>query len=350
MLVFESMPSIPSRVSRVSRGWRGWRGWLVAGCVASTSSIAGNAAAQEANDKAAADVLFEQGRDLLKNNNLAAACPKLEESLRLDRGIGTMLYLAECWKRAGKTASAWAQFREAEDLAQKDGDAREKVAKENADQLAPTLSKLTVRVTNRGARDLAISRDGHPLGQALWGIEAPIDPGEHVIGATATGYKPWQTKVVVGAKSDRVVVDVPALERAPEPPPPPPPRIEAPAPNGNMQRVVGASLAGLGAVGIGVGVGFGLSAIAKNDRADSHCTQAGCDPDGITLGDQANQHGTISTIAFAAGAALIVGGAILFFVAPRSPRPKTEAGAGAHRGQPNTGSYMLTSPQGILRW
>src|SRR5437868_5846248 len=84
--------------------------------------LSGEAGAQEGNDKAAADVLFEQGRELLNSGSIAAACPKLEESLRLDRGIGTMLYLAECWKRAGKTASAWAQFREAEDLAAREND------------------------------------------------------------------------------------------------------------------------------------------------------------------------------------------------------------------------------------
>src|SRR5688572_14074173 len=75
------------------------------------------ASAQEANDKAAAEVLFEQGRSLLLEGKVDQACPKLAESLRLDRGIGTMLFLAECWQRLGKSASAWAQFREAEIVA-----------------------------------------------------------------------------------------------------------------------------------------------------------------------------------------------------------------------------------------
>src|SRR5688572_1623106 len=89
--------------------------------------------AQEANDKAAAEVLFEQGRALLLEGKVDQACPKLSESLRLDRGIGTMLFLAECWQRMGKTASAWAQFREAEIVAGQEKDAREKVAHERAE-------------------------------------------------------------------------------------------------------------------------------------------------------------------------------------------------------------------------
>jgi len=96
-----------------------------------------------------------------------------------------------------------------------------------------------------------------------------------------------------------------------------PPADAPPSSSGTAQRVTGITLAGLGLVGIGIGTAFGLSAVAKNDRADDHCTGAGCDPDGISLGERANSDGTISTIAVAAGAAFLVGGAILFFTAPR---------------------------------
>src|SRR5882757_7685464 len=96
----------------------------------------GTARAQSA-DKATAEVLFNQGRALLAEGKLAEACPKLAESLRLDTGIGTMLYLAECYERSGKTASAWAEFREAQATASKEGDAREHIAKDRADLLEP---------------------------------------------------------------------------------------------------------------------------------------------------------------------------------------------------------------------
>src|SRR5687768_7618823 len=70
-----------------------------------------------ASDKAAAEALFDQGVRLMKQNNFADACPKLEESDRIDPAVGTLLYLGECYERVGKTASAWATFREAASIA-----------------------------------------------------------------------------------------------------------------------------------------------------------------------------------------------------------------------------------------
>src|SRR5688500_5523674 len=75
------------------------------------------AAQASASDKAAAEALFDQGLRLMKQNSFSEACPKLEESNRIDPAVGTLLYLGECYERVGKTASAWATFREAASLA-----------------------------------------------------------------------------------------------------------------------------------------------------------------------------------------------------------------------------------------
>jgi serine/threonine-protein kinase len=75
------------------------------------------ATAHAQNDKAAAEALFDQGVRLMKQNSFNDACPKLEESERIDPAVGTLLYLGECYERVGKTASAWATFREAASLA-----------------------------------------------------------------------------------------------------------------------------------------------------------------------------------------------------------------------------------------
>jgi serine/threonine-protein kinase len=53
----------------------------------------GIASAQSAADKAAAEALFDHGVRLMKQNNFAEACPKLEESDRIDPAVGTLLYL-----------------------------------------------------------------------------------------------------------------------------------------------------------------------------------------------------------------------------------------------------------------
>src|SRR5438132_4379169 len=80
-------------------------------------ALGSRAGAQSAADKAAAEALFDQGRAAMQASDFAKACGLLERSQRIDPGIGTLLYLAECYEKHGRTASAWATFREAADAA-----------------------------------------------------------------------------------------------------------------------------------------------------------------------------------------------------------------------------------------
>lgn len=270
-----------------------------------------------AQDAAAAEVLFEHGRALLTEGKIAEACPKLEESLRLDPGIGTMLYLGECWQRAGKTASAWLLFRGAEARAAKDNDPRAKIAHDRAEMLTPLVSMLAVRVANDPAvPTVTVTRDGRPLEPAQWGVEIAIDPGDHVVRASAPGRRTWESKIVVGVNASHLVVAVPPLEPSIAALGSPP---VAPDPDtGDVQRGLALGVGGLGLLGVGAGSYFGLSAIAKNNRADQHCTGLECDAEGVATGDDAKDHATVSTIAFVAGTALLVGGVVLFLTAPRA--------------------------------
>src|SRR4029077_14234466 len=98
--------------------------------------------AQSAQDKADAEVLFNAAKTALAAGNFGDACPKFAESQRKDPAIGTALYLAECYERSGRMASAWAQFRVAEDMANQRHDNRAARAKQRADRLSP--SKVTI--------------------------------------------------------------------------------------------------------------------------------------------------------------------------------------------------------------
>src|SRR5690349_12341464 len=101
-------------------------------------------AQQEA--KAAAVSAFDEARRLSEAGQVAEACLKFGESQRLDPQLGTLLHLADCLERNGQTASAWASFRDAAELAATRGDQRQALAEERAASLLPRLSKLQIEV------------------------------------------------------------------------------------------------------------------------------------------------------------------------------------------------------------
>ncbi len=297
-------------------------------------------AQSSAADKAAAEALFDAGRRALADGHYPEACRKLEQSQALDPGIGTLLYLADCYERVGRTASAWATFRQAASQARAEGQsARAQVGTDRANKLEPKLSKLTVTVApeDTSIDGFSLQRGKDKVERALFGVAIPVDPGQLVLQATAPGYKTWQQTVAVGADAAQVAVSVPALEKdesqpapAPSGPPPPAPAPVAPPPapapsappeadtsSGSTQRTIGIVTGAVGVVGIGVGSYFGLAAMQKNHDAKDLCPANQCTTqDGVTLTDDARSAATASNIGFGVGAALLVGGAVLYFTAP----------------------------------
>jgi len=99
-----------------------------------------------AETRAAADALYEDAGKLIAANRWAEACPKLEASLKLDPGIGTLLRLGYCYEKTGRTASAWSTFNDAVAMATTANDKRVKDAAAGVKRLEVTLAKLTIEV------------------------------------------------------------------------------------------------------------------------------------------------------------------------------------------------------------
>ncbi|HEY3669100.1 MAG TPA: hypothetical protein VGL19_24045, partial [Polyangiaceae bacterium] len=74
-----------------------------------------------AADKAVAEALFNEGVALVAAGSFEMGCSKFEGSQALDPTLGTELRLADCYERLGKTASAWALFKESQGIAHRDG-------------------------------------------------------------------------------------------------------------------------------------------------------------------------------------------------------------------------------------
>jgi serine/threonine-protein kinase len=301
---------------------------------------------QAEGDAVAAQALFDQAKQLMSEGKYGEACPKLEESQRLDPGSGTLLNLADCYEREGKLASAWTKFLEAASAAQTVGKAdREATARERAAGLAKRLGKIVINVTGAETPGLAIKRDGNAVGNAQWGVPIPADRGTHSISAEATGRKGWEQKINV-TDGTVTTVTVPQLEAsaptAPATAPPaatPAPPVEAPAAPSTSssatsqeagglggQRIIALTIGTVGVAGVVVGSIFGLKSKSKHDEAASHCTDGpGCyDDAGVKARSDARSAGNISTIAFMVGGVGLVGGATLWLTGkPHSPSAAT---------------------------
>ena len=189
---------------------------LAAAATAAGPAAAGPAVADE--PLARAEILFQEGLRLLADDRAAEACPKLEESQRLDPALGTEFRLAECYEAIGRAAGAWALFVDVADRsgAQGMGPQRQK-ARLRAAVIEPRLMWLTVVVPAQVARlpGLAVTCDGSPLGQASWGLAVPVDAGAHTIDVTAAGRIAYRSGFEARAPGDRFTVRVPTLAVSP---------------------------------------------------------------------------------------------------------------------------------------
>lgn len=274
-----------------------------------------------APDKAAADALFTEARELLDAGRAAEACPKLEESQRLDPAVGTALNLADCYERIGHTASAYLGFGDAAALARRTGDSeRAAEADRRADALQPKLVRIAVNVPESSRiKGLVVLRDGQPVASTLWGTPIPVDPGEHVIEAKAIDRIPWKTTLKLEVPGTTELVAVPVLAE-----------IEHPINTGKTaQRVAGIVVGSLGLATFGVSGGFAIAAARKDSESKEHCTledQNLCYSHGVALRQESIGLANIATGIAAAGGVVLATGVTLFLLAgsPKSPdKPAT---------------------------
>ena len=269
-----------------------------------------------AGDRALAQSLFDEGKALMNEGKYAEACPKLAESQRIDPGTGTLLNLAVCHEKEGKTATAWADFNDALTQSKKDGRAdREGFAREHIAALEPKLSRLKINVSG----DVEVKLDGAKIGKAAWGSAVPVDPGKHTIEASAANKKPWTGSIDVGPDGDKKEISVPALEDAPVVSTTKP-TVATDDTKGSGRKTIGLVVGGVGVVALGVGTVFGLRASSKWGERNDHCTAAGCDAQAVNAYKDAKSAALLADIGLAVGVVAIGAGVVLFVTAPSSEK------------------------------
>jgi hypothetical protein len=292
---------------------------------------------------AAATALFQQARDLVKLGRYAEACPKLAESQRLDPKLGTLLNLAVCHEKQGRTATAWAEYTSAAGIARREGQKeREDFAREQGAALEKNLSRVILQPA-APEPGLRVTLDEQTMAGPALGTPLPIDPGKHVVAASAPGKRAWSKEIDVPTQKADVPVEIPALEAVPEPPPEPPPPapspvpapapvlvapppfVPAPAPPVRNDAVVlMATGFGVGALGLIVGALTGVVVLSQASTIRAQCNpQNQCASGQAGSIHSADTLANVSNVSFALGVAGAGVGVIGLVLRSRDQAPRT---------------------------
>lgn len=228
----------------------------------------------KAGERAAAQVLFDAGREAMLKGDYESACKKFLASQRADPAAGTLLNLGNCEEKLGRLASAWERYRGA--LGElKRGDPRYDFAKGKVSELKEQVPQLTIELADEAPPGTQVWRNDTPIGGSL-GIPLPLNPGSYQIVVEAPGFQSSTVPVEL-ASGDRKNITVRPGEALPEEAPAPSTPIQevkVGATDGLDQTTLGYAIGGIGVVGLGTALGFGAAALLnKQEREDLNCAE-----------------------------------------------------------------------------
>jgi hypothetical protein len=297
----------------------------------------------DAESRAAAETLFHDAKTAFDAGDYATACPKLEGAYALTGGeaLGGALFLARCYEKQGKIASAWGVYTEVAGKASAAGQTeRAAQAASGAAALRPRLHYVSLRVPESivAIPEAQIRRQGKPLRRELWASRFPVDPGPFTLEVAAPGKRTaTRTVAIPSAPGETPITVEPLVDRVPgagalqplsaeQEKAPPPPLPKGAADPWSGPRVAGVVIAAVGVVGMGVGVGVGAAARGQYKTAVADATNCSALPGGgvacSDLGptEDARRLGNLGTVTFLASAGVALGGGLMILLAPSRTR------------------------------
>lgn len=317
--------------------------------------FAGRASAQSEEEVAGARAAATEGIKAYNEGRWSAALDLFQRAESLLHAPTHLLFMARANAKLGHLVAARELYNKIvrEPLgpkAPKAFQSAQEAAREEITQVEPRIGKLTVTVQAPAGVKPVVKMDGETFPSALVGVPRPVDPGEHVIEASAEGYLVARQNAVVkeggnASLSLALEPDPNAQARAPAataptPAAPPP----APDQDQGVDAEAGTDLAvpayvalGVGAVGLGVGLVFTLRSAGKRSDADAafaRCQQNGVDgsckqEDPLTdkidkLYDDAGSAQTLATVGYVVGGVGIAAGVTLLLLDDSSGTAKRE--------------------------
>jgi hypothetical protein len=283
---------------------------LAAGVMAAAFFVGTAARAQSPEELAAGRQLFVEALADQEQGRFAAALEKFRRVQRVRDTVPVRYRLGSALEGLGKIALAVDAYASAIRLGNSTNAEPEVVraAQARVDALSPRHAHLTLRDPSGSLADAEVSVDGERVDpQAL--ADLPVDPGTHVVTATAKGARPFRAPVTV---SEGARLEVPITLEPVAPPPPPAPASDSSSSLRTIGIVTGA--AG-GALVVGGLVVLALRSSAISDLKQS-CPNGNCpaerEQELRDTRDRAVLEGPVGVALLVAGAAAVGTGIVLF--------------------------------------
>lgn len=264
--------------------------------------------AQSEPDQALATELFNAGRDLLKERKYEEACPKLDESARLDPQVGTFARLAECREKLGELSEARRSWQRAQNLAKAKGDDRLELIERELKRLDAMVPKLELRFSAPPPEQLSMRIGDLVMSDTAAGLPFPMDPGSQTLIVSAPGHVTRRVELEIPPGGGTTVVQVPVLEREKV-------AVVAPPPRDTTQQTAAYVAGGVGATFLVAGAVLGIVTLQQKGMANDNCNDdtMTCNSEGVSANDTGAVIGPLSTLGFVLGAAGLATAAVLLW-------------------------------------
>ncbi|MBI4956818.1 MAG: hypothetical protein HY908_32675 [Myxococcales bacterium] len=324
-------------------------------------------------DRTAARELGNQGVAAYQAQDYVTALDKLSRAHAIVKLTTTGLWRARCLDKLLRLVDAAEQYLEVTRMPL-DPTALEQHrqavvdAQKEREALLPRIPQVKVSVSGGALpADVSVSIDDKQLSAALIGADRPVDPGKHrlrVERRAGTATTTLKEQIFEVAERQRLelplaLADLGAPTPGPLPVPgpgPAPAPLPVPDPHGpgplavpdphapgdtpapdtegggpSAQAIGGWVLVGLGGAGVLAGTAMGAVAVERKGALDGGCTDGACPPDLHASVDLFYAMRTGSTIALAAGGAVLLGGIAVILTAPAPPPAPADQPTPAHK-------------------
>jgi hypothetical protein len=300
------------------------------------STVAVPSFAQSEADKNQARVYGQEGQAALDAKDYKTAEDKFKRAYALFPNAPTLaLGLARALAANGKVVASEETYNKIiRDGAPPGNTVFQKAVDDSKAEIGPVSARVAHAVINVTGPDTSnVTLDGQRLQWAALGGKRAVDPGDHVVKASADGYKVAEQRFTVAEGKDAAVTitmekdatasaSPPAAGATPAPTTttpgtPAPPAVDVGTKGGSSNKTFAFVAYGVGGVGLVVGAVTGLIAMGKHNDLSNNCKNGTCGPDQQSNVDGYHTMGTLSTVGFIVAGVGAVAGTVLLLTAPK---------------------------------